>query len=77
MTDPKLYAAQTDLGLHAAEMRTIAGMLAEACARDDVETICDYAQAFLEYVDEFPALYLKFLAVCGRTRPARLAPVEL
>jgi hypothetical protein len=63
--DTKVYSALTDLGFHSAEMRTLAGRLAEACAREDLETAKDVAQALQEYADEFNGLYVKLLSTCG------------
>ena len=63
--DAKVYPAMTDLGFHAAEMRTLAGRLAEACAREDFEAACDMSAGLQSYCRDFTALYVKLLSASG------------
>jgi hypothetical protein len=59
---PNAYSALTDLGFHAAEMRMLSGRLAEACAREDTETVRDVAAALRPYCAEYSRLFVRYLA---------------
>jgi hypothetical protein len=69
MDDRKLASAVTDLGFHSAEMRTLAGRLAEACAREDLDTVFDTGQALMRYARDYPGLLVRVLAHKGLTPP--------
>lgn len=60
-----MRALVTDLGFHSAEMRTLAGRLAEACAREELDYACDLAGALQEYSRDYTKLYVRFLALRG------------
>jgi hypothetical protein len=68
----RALSAMTDLGFRAAEMRALCGQLAEACARRDIDTSLDLAQALMPYVREFGPLFINVLvASTGRHKEER------
>jgi hypothetical protein len=56
------------LGMQAAEMRALSAQLADACARQDVETACDLAEALKVYHRDFAAIYQRLLSISLSTR---------
>lgn len=67
--------ALTDLGFHTAEMRTLCGLIAEACARDDQETVHDLSAQLKPYLREFVKLYINLLVVSPPRHPG-LYPID-
>jgi hypothetical protein len=66
--ESRAFSALSELGFQAAEMRSLNGQLAEACARKDLDTACDLAEALLVYQRDFAHLYRRLLAIGTRTR---------
>lgn len=65
----------TDLGFNAAEMRSLSDRLAAACARRDMNDVCDLAEALENSHREHAELYTKLLVIPlshqqGRRLPA-------
>lgn len=75
--DPRRRQALADLGFHAAELRTIADLLSRACVHEDLDSVCDHAQALIPYCRDLPGLYVKLLSIAGPEHlepPLRLVP---
>jgi hypothetical protein len=65
MNEHRVQAALTDLGFEAAEMRTVAGQLAQACTRGDLIEVCTLARVLEQYCGGFGMAFGKLLKLTG------------
>jgi hypothetical protein len=74
--EAKARSVVSELGFQAAEIRALHAQLADACAWQDRDVVCDLAEDLITRHRAFAATYRGLLCIAVSTRPACTAPAE-